>query len=74
MVEVVELPFHVGARVRLIHDFQGIPKGTEGVIRGFYRSDPPRYAVDFDGPSRQVPPEHLEPAEPEASASGEPLE
>jgi hypothetical protein len=53
--------------VRLIDDFQGITKGTEGVVFGFYRDDPPRYAVGFDGPARQVPPEYLETAEPAPS-------
>jgi hypothetical protein len=61
---VTELFFQVGERVRLINEFQGVPKGTEGVIYGFYRNDPPRYAVVFGRSARQVPPEHLEAAEP----------
>jgi hypothetical protein len=64
---VAEFSFDIGERVRLIDDFQGITKGTEGVVFGFYRDDPPRYAVGFDGPARQVPPEYLETAEPAQS-------
>jgi hypothetical protein len=56
-----ELPLPVGARVRLTVEYQGVARGAEGIVRGYYRSDPPRYAVDFGGPSRQVPPEYLEP-------------
>ena len=62
---MVEFTFGIGDRVRLTEHFQGIPKGTEGVVFGFYRDEPPRYAVGFDGPARQVPPECLEKVEPE---------
>lgn len=64
---IVTLPFEVGERVRLIDDFQGIPKGTEGVVFGFYGNEPRQCAVAFDGPSRQVPPEHLESVGPKPS-------
>jgi hypothetical protein len=59
MDPVTELSLRVGDQVRLTEDFQGILRGTAGVIFGFYRNDPPRYAVRFGGPARQVPPQFL---------------
>lgn len=67
MVEPDEFQFTLGERVRLVDDFQGLPKGMEGVVRGFYRDNPQGYAVDFTGPFRRVPPDYLEPADPELS-------
>jgi hypothetical protein len=56
-VEPLEYP--VGARVRLAQSFDGCACGAVGTVVGFYRTDPPSYAVRFEEISVRVSPEYL---------------
>ena len=54
------LGFAVGTRVRLRRRFGDAASGTEGVVIGYYRKDPPAYAVAIAGKSVELPPDYLE--------------
>ena len=54
------LAYGVGTHVRLKSSFGGIVSGSEGVVIGFYRKDPPAYAVRIAGISVEIPPKYLE--------------
>jgi hypothetical protein len=54
------LAYGVGTHVRLRRSFGGIVSGSEGVVIGFYRREPPAYAVTIGGKSVEIPPDYLE--------------
>jgi hypothetical protein len=54
------LGYGVGTHVRLRRSFGDIVSGSEGVVIGFYREDPPAYAVAIGETSVKIPPEYLE--------------
>jgi hypothetical protein len=53
------LHYPVGTRVRLRWSLGALTAGSEGVVVGYYRADPPTYAVDMAEKSLQIPPEYL---------------
>lgn len=53
------LDYPVGTRVRLEQSYDGCPSGAVGTVVGFYRTDPPAYAVRIDEKSVRIPPEHV---------------
>lgn len=55
--------FQVGARVRLVADGEAMPKGSEGVVIGYYAREPAACAVSFDGDVHVVALAALVPAE-----------
>ena len=54
--------FRVGERVRLVADGEAVPKGSEGVVIGYYAREPAECAVSFEGVVHVVPLEALETA------------
>ena len=59
------LDYAIGTRVRLVLEFCGLISGSEGVVIGFYRTDPPAYAVSIGERSVPIPPEYVIAVEPE---------
>jgi hypothetical protein len=55
-----ELPLPVGTRVRVTRAVDGAHAGAEGVVIGYYRRDPPAYAVAIAEHGLPVPPDCLE--------------
>ena len=51
--------YPIGTHVRLVRSFNGLASGSEGVVIGYYRTDPPAYAVTFGSKPIPIPPEHL---------------
>jgi hypothetical protein len=56
----VSPPFAIGEPVRVIDPSGEIAPGAQGRVVGYYRSDPPRTLVAFDGVSYAVPDSRLE--------------
>lgn len=57
------LCFPVGTRVRLVQAVGAFASGSEGVVTGYYRRDPPAYAISIEGRPLTIPPEYLERAD-----------
>jgi hypothetical protein len=57
---VDDLAYPIGTRVRLKRDVGDAKSGAEGSVIGYYRRDPPAYAVAIDGNAVAVPPADLE--------------
>ena len=55
-----ELVYRVGTRIRLTCDVGGAKAGSEGIVIGYYRKEPPAYCVTIDGRPTVVPPTQLE--------------
>src|SRR4051812_45529442 len=56
--------FEIDARVRLLSSEDGVPKGTEGIVRGF-KHDKNSYMVQFGGYGmHDIPEASVEAAEP----------
>lgn len=51
--------YPVGTQVRLDRSFDGCASGAVGTVVGFYRTEPPTYAVTIGGRPIRVPPEYL---------------
>ena len=55
-----ELPLPVGTRIRITRAVDGAVAGAEGVVIGYYRRDPPAYAVAIAEHGLPVPPDCLQ--------------
>jgi hypothetical protein len=55
-----ELVYPVGTRVRLTDDLGDARTGAEGVVIGYYRREPPAYAVKIEGRPVAIPPALLD--------------
>jgi hypothetical protein len=55
-----DLAFPLGARVRVTADVGEAPEGSVGVVIGFYRREPPAYAVAVRGTPVTIPPTRLQ--------------
>jgi hypothetical protein len=67
---MTSLQYGVGTRVRLTRAYGGLVSGSEGHVIGYYRRDPPAYAVTIAGTAVEIPPEYLEAVDPDGTDAG----